>query len=194
MQILVLLTRLFLFGTEIKRQLIHTTWWTLWPILTSQPNPTLAAPLGRHCYDWHPLVVTPVPVFAKLLRVFPFALLLLLLLSVPERFTVLIYRVCGAAQHTQVILIKLPLFGRVFWRSLQTRVSLNLPAFQDVKGDLEKRAGEAVFLGGAEVRTCIPALEPTNQQTSLSYDHAFIWFDLERRTQLLLLQNKSHCS
>lgn len=131
-------------------------------------------------------MVTPVPAFTKLLCVFPFSLLLLLLLSVPERFTVLIYRARGAAPHAQVILIKLPLFGRVFRRSLRTRVSVNLPAFQDVKRDLEKCAGEAVFLRGAEVRTCIPALEPADQQTPLRYDHAFIWFDLQRHTIIWL--------
>lgn len=57
-------------------------------------------------------------------------------------------------------------------------VSGELSAVQDVQRELEEIAGEAVLLGGAEVGTCVAKMKPTNQQTSLGYQHTLIWLDL----------------
>lgn len=130
-----------------------------------------------------PLVVASVPALAELLYVLPFALLFLLLLFVPERLAVLIQRAHGAAQHAQVVLIVLTRFndGRIFWWFPCSRlVCLDLSVVQDVKREVEEGTGEAVLLGGAEVWTCVATLEPTNQQTSLGYQHTLIRFDLQQ--------------
>ncbi len=130
-----------------------------------------------------PLVVTSVPALAELLNMLPFALLFLLLLFEPKRFAVLIQRAHGAAQHAQVVLIALTRFGhgRIFWWFPCSRlVCLDLSAVQDVKREVEEGTGEAVLLGGAEVWTCIAMLEPTNQQTSLGYQHTLVRFDLQQ--------------
>lgn len=69
-------------------------------------------------------------------------------------------------------------------------MSAELSGVQDVQREVEEVTGEAVLLGGAEVGTCIATLEPTNQQTFLSYQHTLVWFDLQQ-TQLLGLFHKS---
>lgn len=57
-------------------------------------------------------------------------------------------------------------------------VSVELSTIQDVQREVEEVTGEAVLLRGAEVGTCITKMKPTNQQTSLGYQHTLIWFDL----------------
>ncbi len=102
---------------------------------------------------------------------------------VPERLAVLIQRAHGAAQHAQVVLIVLTRFndGRIFWWFPCSRlVCLDLSVVQDVKREVEEGTGEAVLLGGAEVWTCVATLEPTNQQTSLGYQHTLVRFDLQQ--------------
>lgn len=67
-----------------------------------------------------------------------------------------------------------------WWFPCSRLVCLDLSSVQDVKREVEEGTGEAVLLGGAEVWTCVAGLEPTNQQTSLSYQHTLVRFDLQQ--------------